>query len=438
MTQSETRICIVGAGSVNWTPTLLQDLALMPGLTGTVVLHDIAPEPLAVMERLARRIVALAGADIAIEATTDWDIALPGAQFVVVTISTGGLRAMQHDLEIPARYGVIQSVGDTVGPGGLARGLRNIPVMVALARAMETHCPDAWLLNLTNPMATTTRAIARETKIRVVGLCHETDNVRETLGRMFAVPDEALDFVVAGTNHLPWLLTLTIDGQDAFPLLREYVAAGRPIPRQATHVGVKESFQDNWQVKLTLFDLFGALPAAGDRHVAEFFPWFLTPETHAGADYGVLLTTIPQRVEIGRQTRAQVDAWLAGTRPFALTRSREPIADIIAAVSSGRTFRTVVNLPNQGQIANVPSGAVVETMGILGPTGAHPLSVGPLPPGILNTVHPHVINQELIVEAALSGDRSLALQALVNDPLIRDPRTAPQLLDDLLAATPAD
>jgi alpha-galactosidase/6-phospho-beta-glucosidase family protein len=429
---ASTRICIVGAGSVNWTPTLLQDLVLTPGLSGTIVLHDIAPEPLALMEQLARKIVDLADGVFTIEATTDQAAALHGADFVVVTISTGGLRAMQHDLEIPARYGVMQSVGDTVGPGGLARALRNIPVMVDLARAMERHCPDAWLLNLTNPMATTTRAIARETRIRVVGLCHETDNVRETLTRMFGVPDAAIDYVVAGTNHLPWMTTLTIDGEDGFDLLRDYVAAGNPIPRKASHVGIKESFQDNWQVKLALFDIFGALPAAGDRHVAEFFPWFLTPETNYGADYGVLLTTVEQRVAIGREGRGSVTGWLDGSRPLQLSHSREPVADIIAAISNGGTFRTVVNLPNQGQIANLPLDAVVETLGVLGPTGAHPLTSGPLPPGLLNTVYPHVVNQELIVEAALTGNHRLALQALVNDPLVRDPRSAQQMFEELI------
>ncbi|HEU5101771.1 MAG TPA: alpha-glucosidase/alpha-galactosidase, partial [Roseiflexaceae bacterium] len=149
---AKTRICIVGGGSYNWTPIMLRDIAAMKDLEGTIVLHDIAPEPLEDLQRLGRKIMSAADADFAIETTTDLDAALRGAEFVIVTITTGGLEAMRQDLDIPLKYGIYQAVGDTVGPGGLSRALRNIPVMVEIARAVERVCPDAWLLNLTNPM----------------------------------------------------------------------------------------------------------------------------------------------------------------------------------------------------------------------------------------------------------------------------------------------
>ena len=429
-----TRICFVGGGSYNWTPRLLTDLALTPGLTGTVVLHDRNAGALELMQRLGQKIVAAAGSDLRIEASENAREALAGSEFVLVTISTGGLDAMRHDLDIPRKYGIYQSVGDTVGPGGLARTLRGAPVMVELARTMESVCPDAWLLNLTNPMSTLTRAVCKTTRIRTVGLCHELHGVRGTLMGLFGASVEDVELQVAGINHLIWILDLKIRGQDGFAMLREHLRAGGPMPHRSTSGGAREAFQDRWGVKLALWELYGALPAAGDRHLAEFFPYFLTDATNAGADYGVLLTTIEHRAEIARTGRANVEAMLSGERPLPLTPSGEEAAGIIAAVVSGRSTRAVVNLPNRGQIDNLPRDAVVETLGEVGAAGAHPLSVGALPPGVLRTLIPHALNQELIVEAALTGNRQLALQALVGDPLVRDFASAPRLLDELLTA----
>jgi alpha-galactosidase/6-phospho-beta-glucosidase family protein len=429
-----TKITIVGGGSYNWSPIILRDLAAMPGLGGTIVLQDINPEALEDIRRLGQQIMAATGSAFAVEATTNLDEALRGAEFVVVTITTGGLEAMAHDLDIPRKYGIYQAVGDTVGPGGLSRALRNIPVMLEIARAMERVCPDAWMLNLTNPMTTLTRAVTKTTSIKTVGLCHELFGVRRTLKEMFDAENEEFAFKVAGVNHMTWLLDLKIRGEDGVELLRGALRDGRPIPLKATSGAFLPPFQDRWGVKLALLDLYGYLPGAGDRHVAEFFPGFLTMETNAGADYGVLLTEIPHRREMGRAARESVQAWLSGAEPLPTGRSEEPVADIVDALASGRSLYTIVNLPNSGQIANLPKDAVVETMGVIGPTGAAGVSVGELPPALLGTILPHVVNQELIVEAAITGDRRLALQALVGDPLMRDFRAAPKLLDELLAA----
>jgi alpha-galactosidase/6-phospho-beta-glucosidase family protein len=431
---AKTRICIVGGGSYNWSPIVLRDIAAMQDLSGTIVLHDIAPAALEDIQQLGHKIMAAAGADFAVEATTDLADALRGAEFVIVTITTGGLEAMRRDLDIPRKYGIYQSVGDTVGPGGLARALRNIPAMLEIARTMERVCPDAWLLNLTNPMTTLTRVISKTTGLKVIGLCHELFGVRGTLREMFGATNEDMQMCVAGVNHLIWLLDLKIRGQDGFQMIREYLKSGRQIPvRTSGAAGPFPSFRDHWQVKLALFDVYGYLPAAGDRHVAEFFPYFLTEQTHAGADYGVGLTLIEHRQEVGRMAHAGVRAAIESAEP-PLKRSEEEVVDIIAAIANGRALHTIVNLPNRGQIDNLPREAVVETMGMVGPNGAYGVSVGALPPGVLSAVHPHVINQELIVDAALTGDRKLALQALLNDLLVRDFRTAPRMLDELLKA----
>ncbi len=426
------RICIVGGGSYNWGPTLLTDLAVTPGISGTIVLHDTDPGAAEDLRRLGVALVASTGAEMDVVCCPDLHESLAGADVVVVTITTGGLEATRHDIDIPALYGIEQTVGDTVGPGGLARALRNIPVMVDLATAMEAVCPDAWLLNLTNPMAPLVRAVSELTQIKTVGLCHEVFGVRRALAAIMSVDRSAVDLTVAGVNHLIWLLDVRVGERDAIAELRAHLADGGTIPLKPVDGDHMLPFQDRWQVKLALLAAYGYLPAAGDRHLAEFFPYVL-PDGR-GPSFGVLPTTVDHRVTISATARAQVHRWVEGTDPLPLERSEEEVADIVAAIASGNVHRAVVNLPNAGQIDNIPRGAAVETMGTIGPTGAHGIAVGDLPPGVLGTVLPHALNQGLIVEAALTGDRALALQALLNDPLTRDLGTAPRLLDELLDA----
>ncbi len=428
------RICIIGGGSYNWSPTLLRDLALTPGIAGTVVIHDLHAGAAHDMCLLGRKIARATAAPLEFEANPSLTESLDGADFVVLTITTGGLEATQLDLEIPRAHGIVQSVGDTVGPGGLARALRNIPVALEIAQTMERVCPDAWLLNLTNPMTTLVRAVTKRTSIKTVGLCHEVFGTRRVLSRLFAETGDALDVQVAGINHLIWLLDARIGGRDALDLLRCHLDGGGAIPLKPVREPHLEPFQDRWTLKLALFARYGALPAAGDRHLAEFFPYFLDEASRHGAAWDVRLTTIEHRRAMGEAARARTRAWIDGSAEIPLERSEEEVADIIAAVANGKTHRAVVNLPNKGQVANLPHDAVVETLGTIGPAGAHGIGVGDLPPGVLTTVLPHVLNQELIVDAALTGDRTLALQALLADPLTRHFQTAPIMLDELMHA----
>jgi len=198
------QITIIGGGSYQWSPELLADLLGTASLHGShIVLEDIDPRPLEKMVPLAQKVNEALGAGVTISSTTDQKAALEGADFVIVTISTGGFESMAADLEIPARYGIRQSVGDTVGPGGINRSLRNIPVLVGVAENMATVCPDAWLLNITNPMTCLTRSICRQTSIKAVGLCHEVGNWSMDLAIALGKPAEAVRPTVAGVNHLP-------------------------------------------------------------------------------------------------------------------------------------------------------------------------------------------------------------------------------------------
>jgi alpha-galactosidase/6-phospho-beta-glucosidase family protein len=429
---AHTKICFIGGGSYNWMPKLLGDLALTPDLEGTVVLHDINPTALDDIQRYGRKAFASTGSNFTIETTTDLQQGLDGAEFVVVTITTGGLDTMGLDLSIPEQYGIYQSVGDTVGPGGLSRALRNVPVMADIAQAMQRWCPNAWMLNLTNPMTVLTRVVNTiAPQVKTVGLCHELFGVRSGLIRMFGGTPDDFEFRVAGVNHLIWVLDMTIRGQDGLQMVRDFVADRRPLPIPEAGSGWREPFVDRWKLKLQLFELYGALPAAGDRHLAEFFPYFLTEATGRGEDYGVQLTTIPHRRQQVAAARAKVHEAIKGDLP-PVERSHEATANIVSAVANGHSTRTIVNLPNTGQIDNLPRGAVVETLAEITSAGAQPLTVGALPNGVLSTLQPHVVNQEMITRAALEGDRDLALQAMVNDPLVPDLETARKLLDDFL------
>jgi alpha-galactosidase len=431
---ARTRICFIGGGSYNWMPKLLGDLALTPELEGTVVLHDINPTALGDIQRYGRKAMSSTGSNFDIETTTDLERGLDGADFVVITITTGGLETMGLDLDIPEKYGIYQSVGDTVGPGGLSRALRNVPVMASIAQTMDRVCPNAWMLNLTNPLTVLTRVVGMTApRIKAMGLCHELFGVRGGLMRMFGGSVEDFEMRVAGVNHLIWLLDMTIRGQDGLQMVRDFVTEGRAVPMPPSRGAWHEPFVDRWKLKLQLFDVYGALPAAGDRHLAEFFPYFLTEATGRGEDFGVLLTTIPDRRQQVASARSAVHAAISGEFP-SLTRSPEATADIVSAVANGRSMRTIVNLPNTGQIDNLPRGAVVETLAEITSAGAQPLTIGAVPPGVLSTLQPHVVNQEMIAVAALEGDRQLALQAMVNDPLVPSLEIARKMLDELIEA----
>jgi alpha-galactosidase len=431
-----TKIAIVGGGSVQWTPRLVTDIVLTAPLRGAdLVLHDISPQSLDLMTRACERIIEQLAGSLNVSATTKRAEALRDADFVILCVGIGGLVAMRNDLEIPEKYGVYQAVGDTVGPGGLSRGLRHIPFAIQVARDMERLCPHAWMLNLTNPMTTICRAITRETSVRTIGLCHEVTGVHSHLAGLFEVPQETISFQVAGINHLPLLLRLQIGGCDGERLLREWLTEHGPffLAKDVELNNVFDVFVDRLAVKLTLFDQMDLLFGAGDRHVAEFLPGFLTEESDYGRRYGVLLTSVDHREEMARVRQAQVEDFVGGGGER-LEHSDEQLAPVLVALMGGQDGQFVINVPNRGQIDNLPRDAVVECTAVVDTLGVRPLAVGPLSQPAYALIAPHVARQELIVEAALTGRRGPALAALATDPLIVDPATVKPMLDELLEA----
>jgi len=431
------KITIIGGGSVHWMPTIVRDLAVTPGLSRShIVLEDIEPQHLDCTLPMARRILSEAGTGCTLEATTDQRAALDGADYVILTISTGGLDAMRHDLEIPEKYGLFQSVGDTVGPGGISRALRNIPVVVGIARDMEQLCPDAWLLNYTNPLSALCRCVTRTTGIRVIGLCHEIHGCFRLLRDIFNVEtNDRFDWRVAGVNHLIFLLDLRLDGRDAFPRLRRFMREHPLFDRSAVPpTSPHFPLQDRAGPQFELSKAFGALPASGDRHVAEFFPDLLTDETDRGRKYGIELTRIAHRQALRREAFARVARLASGEEPIDLQPSEELAARLIAAFETGRQCTDVMNLPNTGQIANLPADAIVETRATVKAGAVTPEPVGELPLAIRALLAHHIRVQEMTVEAALTGDRRLALEAFLLDPLARTAEAQERMFDELLDA----
>jgi galacturan 1,4-alpha-galacturonidase len=328
-------------------------------------------------------------------------------------------------------------VGDTTGPGGLARALRNIPVAAEIGRKVVEICPRALFLNYTNPMTVLTRVLAMQ-GVCVVGLCHEWIGVREHLAQVFETKPENITAKIAGVNHLIWVTDLYADGKrvfDELPAIAEKVLSGE-IKVDADDTSV---FADHAKVKSTLFQLYGALPVAGDRHIAEFFPHFINESTGWGADYDLILTSVEDRYAMEAEAKGLIEAALRGDVPldgFMQAVSTEAANKIVRAIVCGEKYIGIMNLPNAGQVANLPYDAVIETYGVIDATGAHAITYSAVPTGVQNVLEHHVHQQEMTVRAALSESRELALQVLLNDPLSSrlTISQAGQLLDELLEA----
>ena len=429
------KVVIVGGGSYQWGPKLVLDVAMSGHLRGgKLTLHDTDPEALDDVFRWGERAVGLAGSDLELEKSGRLDEALRGADFVVLSISTGGLEAMAHDLEIPEGYGVVQTVGDTVGPGGIFRALRNIPVVVGIAHEMERLCPDAVLLNLTNPLTALTRAVTKTTSVRTVGLCHELFGTLEVLAEEFEVPEDRLDVEVAGVNHFIWITRVAAGGRDVTEEARRRVTKGNVRDAVLEKVGDDpDPFVNTWGFRTEMCRLYGHLPAAGDRHLCEFLPSYLE-DGDERERLDLRRTTIGDRKKKLVADRELVRRQADGEEEIEIRRSREEISDVIGAVHTGRRSVNIANIPNDGQVDNLPRGAVVETYAAIDGLGARGVSFGRLPAPIENLVRPHAVNQEMTVEAALKGDKELAARAFVTDPLVSHQPGARRMFEDLFEA----
>jgi alpha-galactosidase/6-phospho-beta-glucosidase family protein len=419
------KIGYIGGGSYSWTPHIVRDIVFKPGLEEVeldIHLMDIDMHRAeTVRTALQTWFIDEWGVDrVKLTATTDARAAIKDADFIIITISTGRLKTMAHDLAIPEKYGIYHTVGDTCGPGGWSRAMRNIPFFADYAKLIKELAPNAYVLNYTNPMGALTKVLADEIGgSRVVGLCHGFFECINVLKTIFGIESASeIEARFGGMNHFFFITDLKIQGKDGYAMLRDKLR-GRNFGElvQESHADAMGFRSDKWLTG-ELYANYGYLPYVGDRHTCEFFGCYITDKDMMER-FKLKRTSIEDR----QGSQDKQDEFLAkliskeeGLRG-GKTPSRETAADMIKAILMNEGFTDVVNLINTGQISNLPNGAVVETMGFVSASGYDPLNLGPLPEQIRALMAPHCDVQIRTVEAALAGDLDAALMALVADPV---------------------
>lgn len=421
------KIALIGAGSTVFAKNLLGDILSFPELSGsTIHLHDIDEERLKTSEIVAHRVAEALGVTPNILTTTDRRRALTDCDYVITMFQIGGYKpATVVDFEIPKRYGLRQTIADTLGIGGIMRGLRTIPVLLDLCREMEELCPHAVLLNYVNPMAMNCWAINRATTIRTVGLCHSVQGTAEQLARDIGVPFNKINYLCAGINHVAFYLRFERDGQDLYPLIRQVAAEGR-IP--------------DWnRVRYEVFEHLGYFVTESSEHFSEYVPWFIKRDRPDLIEqFNIPLDEYITRCE------NQIAAWemMRGfledrSMSIAVERSHEYGAYIIHSLETGTPRVIYGNVANDNLIANLPVGCCVEVPCLVERNGIQPTRIGTLPPQLAAVMQTNINVQSLTVEAALTGKREHIYHAAMLDPHTAAELDLGQihaLVDDLLEA----
>ncbi len=417
-------IVIIGAGSVEFTRELLGDILSFPELGSVrVVLHDIDDERLETAESIARATARAAGAQPEVVSTTDRRRALDGADYVINVIQVGMHEATVRDFEIPAKYGLNQTIGDTIGVGGIFRGLRTFPVLAGIAADMAEMCPDAWLLNYTNPMAmNVTYLHAVAPKLKVLGLCHSVYWTMVGLCELIDVPYDEVSYWSAGVNHQAWVLRWERGGQNLYPLLDERIAADPELQRR---------------VRVDMYGRLGYYPTETSEHSSEYVPWYL----HNPDEVARLRINIGEYVSISEANMAEyrrVREQLADADTLPIdTGSTEYAPQVIHSLETGTPRMISANVANAGLITNLPDGLAVEVPTLLDSLGAHPMAVGDLPPQCAALNRGFLGPVDLTVRAAVEGDPRLVRAAAMVDPNTAASLSVDQiadLCDELTAA----
>jgi len=427
------KITFIGAGSMVFSTNLVGDILSFDELEdSTIALMDIDEHRLEQTTRVAQAMVDNEDLDATIESTTDRTEALDGADYVLNMINVGGTEPFENEIRIPESYGVKQSIGDTIGPGGIFRGLRTIPVMLDIATDMAELCPDALLLNYTNPMSILCTTMFEATDIETVGLCHSVPHTAEAIADYVDVPQDELDYWVAGINHVAWFLDAEHDGESIYPDLRE--AAEDP------------DIYERDTVRFEMLKHFGYFPTESSHHMSEYVPYFRTDEdtieAMAGTDYAERMATATylegwqERSEDRDDPELDVDPDAVG-----VDRSEEYASRLIHSIETDTPRRLNLNVSNESDaIGNLPSDACVEVPVLVDGTGLRPCSVGDLPASIRTFPQQHVAVNRLVVEGALEHDREKIHRAVKQDPLTAAELTLPEIhemTEELLDANEA-
>lgn|GEM_PF-80901 len=418
-------VAIVGAGSMVFTRQVVSDLLQTPDLGDDLVLSlcDIDGERLATARAMVERLVGESGRRARVRAAAPLAEALAGADFVVSTIQVGGYAATRLDFDIPARYGLRQTIADTVGVGGIFRALRTLPAVVEICRAMQTAAaPGARLLNYTNPMGMVMLGIAHLAPVEAYGLCHSVPHTARSLAGYLAVDPGRLSYLAAGVNHQAWFLRLEVDGEDAYPALA--LAAARP------------EVYDRDRVRFELMARLGVFVSESSEHNAEYVPYFM----HHPAEVDRLAVPVGEYL---RRSERLIDTFqglpqaLAAGERLLQPRSDEYAPRLIGALVTGRPATVQVNVVNRGLVANLPADSAVEVPATAAADGIRPEAVGALPIVLAALNGAATTAQQLVVEAVRSGRREAVDEAVMLDPNAAACLTLDQMaamVDDLVAA----
>jgi alpha-galactosidase len=407
------KIAFIGAGSWGFTRKLVRDVLTFPLLeNSTIALMDINAERLDFAKHAVQKIIDLGNYPAQVIATQDRAEALRAADFVVVTILAGGVDIWRHDIEIPKQFGVDINIGDTRGPSGIFRALRTIPPMLEIARDMEQLCPNALMLNYTNPMAMLCRALQRETAIQLTGLCHSVQGTAEMLAGWIGAPMEEITYTCAGINHMAWYLNYKWKGEDAYPLIRQAISERPEVYNEEI-------------VRNEMFLAFDHYVTESSGHNSEYNWWFRKrPDliekycTHGtGWNPGEYAYVVKRYVERENSWREEAQKWFAAETPIELDRGHEYAAYIMSAIMGGEPFEFNGNVRNTGLVTNLPQDACVEVPVWASRKGLSPVHVGALPAQCAMLTNLSSSIEEMAVEAAISGNPRLVYQAICHDPL---------------------
>lgn len=445
-------IAYIGGGSRGWAWTFMTDLALEKQLSGTIRLYDIDKDAAKANEIIGNSIKGRK------EAVGKWDYvvsdtveeALTGADFVVISILPKTFDEMEVDVHMPERLGIYQSVGDTAGPGGMIRALRTLPIFYEYAKEIERYCPDAWVINYTNPMSLCVKAMYDAFPgIKAFGCCHEVFGTEKILAQIVAeklglekIDRHEIEVNVMGINHFTWFDYASYKGIDLFPIYREFI-------KDHFEEGLDER-DANWanscfackhRVKMDLFNKYGLIAAAGDRHLAEFMPgdmYLKDPETVRS--WGFDLTSVKWRKEDLQNRLAKSGRLVRGEEQIELLPTGEEGILLIKALCGLTRIVSNVNIPNTSrQIPNLPEEAVVETNALFGRDSIRPIYAGEMPENIRELVMPHIENHERILEASKTRDVNLVVESFMNDPVTKGVHASEddirKLVTDMMNAT---
>jgi alpha-galactosidase len=420
------KITFIGAGSTVFAKNLIGDILSFPELAdSTISLFDVDAERLRTSEIVARKLAGALEARPTIEATTDRRRALDGADYAICMIQVGGYKpSTVVDFEIPKKYGLRQTIADTLGIGGIMRGLRTVPVLLSMCRDMEELCPDVTFLQYVNPMAINCWAIGRASSIKTVGLCHSVQHTAGELAHDIGVPLEEINYVCAGINHVAFYLRFERQGQDLYPLIQKVIEEGR-VPGHN-------------RVRYELFKRLGYFVTESSEHFSEYGPWFIKRDRPDLVErFNIPLDEYITRCENQIAGWNKMKTVYESDAPIEVSRSPEYGSLIIHSMETGTPRVIYGNVPNTGLINNLPDGCCVEVPCLVDKNGLQPTKVGALPPQLAALMQTNVNVQSLTVEAALTGKREHIYHAAMLDPHTAAELDLDQiwsLVDDLIEA----